>query len=268
MPVFPGTRIPLALNCSAVLAPLPLLEQPAAAAAAGFDEIEFWWPFPTPFPAREDADRLVAAVEHAGVRVGLLNFFGGDLDAGERGFACMPGRERDFESSLLSALELGSRLGVQVYNPMYGLRVPGTTAAADQERVAVANLVRAGRRVADAGATLALEPLSGVSAYPLTTAASALAVIDRVRDHGVENIGLLADFYHLSFGGEDVAGVIRGHAREFARIQIADAPGRGRPGTGSLPLRNWLEASVGAGYTGAVALEYFAADADFTWLAG
>ncbi|HEX2856602.1 MAG TPA: TIM barrel protein [Propionibacteriaceae bacterium] len=250
-----------------MLSHLPLVEQPAAAATAGFEEIELWWPFPTPLPAPEDADRLVAAVEDAGVRVGLLNFFGGDLDAGDRGFACLPGRERDFESSLLSALELGSRLGVRVYNPMYGVRVPGTPVA-DQERTAVANLVLAGRRLADAGATLALEPLSGLPSYPLTTAASALAVIDEVRDRGVENIGLLADFYHLSFGGEDVGEVIRRHAPDFARIQIADAPGRGRPGTGALPLREWIEASARAGYTGVVALEYLTGAGDFSWLTG
>ena len=30
---------------------LPLLERPAAAAAAGFDAVEFWWPFDSPVPA-------------------------------------------------------------------------------------------------------------------------------------------------------------------------------------------------------------------------
>ena len=266
MPVFPGTRLPLALNCSSVLSHLPLLQQPAAAAAAGFDEIELWWPFPTPFPSSRDTDRLVAAIEDAGVRVGLLNFFGGDLSAGARGFACMPGREHDFASSLRSAVELGARLGVKVYNPMYGVRVPGT-GSDEQERTAVANLARAGERLAEFGGTLALEPLSGMPDYPLTTAASALAVIDRVRDQGVDNIGLLADLYHLSFGGEDVSELIRAHALDFARIQIADAPGRGRPGTGTLPLREWVEASLAAGFTGVVALEYLSDGGEFSWLA-
>ncbi|MCH6472390.1 hydroxypyruvate isomerase family protein [Sinomonas terrae] len=267
MAVFPGTCLPLALNCSSVLSHLPLLRQPSAAAAAGFEEIELWWPYPDPYPSRRDMDRLVAAVEDAGVRVGLLNLFGGDLWAGERGFACIPGREQDFMASLDSALELGGRLGVKVFNPMYGLRVPGATAD-DQERTAVANLAQAAQRAGDLGATLTLEPLSALPAYPLATAASALSIIERVRDQGAANIGLLADFYHLSFGGEDMTAVIRRRAPDFARIQIADAPGRGCPGSGSLPLEEWVQAAFEAGYAGGVGLEYRTDEPDtcFSWL--
>ncbi|MDT7632049.1 MAG: hydroxypyruvate isomerase, partial [Pseudonocardiales bacterium] len=33
-------------NCSILFPDVPLLDRPAAAAAAGFDAVEFWWPFP------------------------------------------------------------------------------------------------------------------------------------------------------------------------------------------------------------------------------
>ena len=39
------------VNCSILLTELPLLERPAAAKAAGFDAVEFWWPFDTSVPA-------------------------------------------------------------------------------------------------------------------------------------------------------------------------------------------------------------------------
>ena len=33
------------VNLSILFTELPLLERPAAAKAAGFDAVEFWWPF-------------------------------------------------------------------------------------------------------------------------------------------------------------------------------------------------------------------------------
>jgi hydroxypyruvate isomerase len=35
-------------NCSMLFTELPLLRRPAAAKGAGFEAIEFWWPFATP----------------------------------------------------------------------------------------------------------------------------------------------------------------------------------------------------------------------------
>ena len=39
------------VNCSILLTELPLLERPAAAKAAGFDAVEFWWPFESSVPS-------------------------------------------------------------------------------------------------------------------------------------------------------------------------------------------------------------------------
>jgi hydroxypyruvate isomerase len=38
------------VNCSILFTELPLLERPAAARAAGFAGVEFWWPFPAAVP--------------------------------------------------------------------------------------------------------------------------------------------------------------------------------------------------------------------------
>lgn len=46
-------------NCSMLFTELLLLERPKAAKAAGFDTIEFWWPWPDqPVPGDADADAL------------------------------------------------------------------------------------------------------------------------------------------------------------------------------------------------------------------
>jgi len=84
---------------------------------------------------------------------------------------------------------------------------------------------------------------------------------------GADNVKLLADFYHLAVNGDDVPSVIEKHAHDFGHIQIADDPGRGAPGTGSLPLTDWVARCTELGYSGYVGLEYKAASAAaFDWL--
>ena len=86
------------------------------------------------------------------------------------------------------------------------------------------------------------------------------------RTSGVENIKLLADFYHLAVNGDDVESVIESHAKDFGHIQIADNPGRGAPGTGELPLGEWIARSRELGYDGYIGLEYKEpAETAFSW---
>jgi hydroxypyruvate isomerase len=97
-----------------------------------------------------------------------------------------------------------------------------------------------------------------------------LDVISRVRAAaGADNLGLLADLYHLAVNGDDVDKVIAGHAGQIAHVQIADDPGRHEPGTGKLPLDRQLADLQARGYAGWVGLEYkpSGASADsFGWL--
>jgi hydroxypyruvate isomerase len=68
-----------AVNCSILLTDLPLLERPAAAKKAGFDAVEFWWPFPDPVPPDREVDAFVDAIGDAGVQLIGLNFAAGDM---------------------------------------------------------------------------------------------------------------------------------------------------------------------------------------------
>ncbi|HEY4454853.1 MAG TPA: TIM barrel protein, partial [Pseudonocardiaceae bacterium] len=125
--------------------------------------------------------------------------------------------------------------------------------AAEQDAVAVGSLRYAAKAVADIGATVLLEPVSGVPSYPLRTAADVVTVLDRV---DVPNVGLLADLYHLAVNGDDVPAAIDAYTDRVAHVQIADAPGRGEPGSGELPIEDWLVSLAANGYSGYVAAEY------------
>jgi hydroxypyruvate isomerase len=251
------------VNASILLTDLPVLRRPAAAAAAGFTAVEFWWPFPVAVPADGDVDAFVGAISDAGVQLSGLNFFAGDMAAGERGLVSWVGRESEFADNVDVVAGIGERLGCRAFNALYGLRADGVDPAAADE-LGAANLQLAADKVAQIGGTVLLEPVSGAPAYPVKTAADALSVIERA---GADNVKLLADFYHLAVNGDDVAAVIADHAADFGHIQIADDPGRGQPGTGTLPLAEWLAAAQDGGYDGYVGLEYKdASDDPFAWL--
>jgi hydroxypyruvate isomerase len=255
------------VNCSILLTELPLLERPAAARAAGFDAVEFWWPFSASVPADAEITAFERAITDAGVQLTGLNFNAGHMPGGDRGLVSWPARSAEFRDNLDVVAGIGERLGCTAFNALYGNRIDGVSAD-EQHAVGAENLALAAASVAPIGGTVLLEPVSGAAAYPLLTAADVLAVIGRVRaEGGYDNVKLLADFYHLAVNGDDVAAVIEAHAADFGHIQIADAPGRGEPGTGELPLADWIARSRELGYAGPVGLEYKTTAADpFAWL--
>ena len=61
-----------AVNLSMLFTELPA--RPAAAREAGFDAVEFWWPFAVAVPADKDVDEFVGAIADAGVQLIGLNF--------------------------------------------------------------------------------------------------------------------------------------------------------------------------------------------------
>ena len=257
------------VNLSILFTELPLLERPAAAKEAGFDAVEFWWPWPVAVPADSDVDRFVAAMTDAGVQLVGLNFFAGDMPGGDRGLVSWPARSSEFRDNIDVTVGLGERLGCRAFNALYGNRQDDSTPE-EQDALAAENLALAARAAQRIGGTVLVEPVSGAPRYPLLTAADALQAIDRAcAAGGVTNISLLFDVYHLAVNGDDVDAAIDRAAGRIGHVQIADAPGRNEPGTGKLDIDHHLERIAATGYDGWVGLEYkpSGASADsFEWL--
>ncbi|MGV9796580.1 hydroxypyruvate isomerase family protein [Mycobacterium sp. NPDC003449] len=255
------------VNCSILLTDLPLLERPQAARDAGFDAVEFWWPFDTSTPRDSDVDAFATAIENAGVQLTGLNFAAGDMPGGDRGLLSDPAQVSAFRDSVEVAVGIAERLGTKGFNALYGNRIEGVDPKA-QDDIATENLAHAGKAADRIGAVVLIEPVSGTPAYPLKLASDAIAVMDRVQsDHGVDSLRLLADLYHLAVNGDDVAAAIDAYAPRIGHVQIADAPGRGEPGTGTLDIDGYLRQLAGHGYRGYVGLEYKATRGDtFDWL--
>ena len=259
-------HLPYIANCSIMFTELPLLERAGAAKAAGFDAVEFWWPFAGPVPPHSGIDAFARSIRDAGVRLAGLNFFAGDLAGPDCGVLSIPARSTEFRDNIDVAVGIGERLGCRAFNALYGNRTDDSTPD-EQDALAAENLALAARAVQRIGGTVLVEPVSGAPRYPLLTARDALAAIDRA---GAENIALLLDVYHLAVNGDDVDAAIDTAAGRIGHVQIADDPGRGAPGTGSLPLAELLGLLRERGYEGWVGLEYKPGDRPsaeaFDWL--
>lgn len=233
-----------AANISILFTELPLLERPAAAAAAGFAAVESWWPFATPDPETGEIDSFVDAVRQAGVELVALNLYAGDMPAGERGVICQPDRVDDFRTGVAALNGIAGRTGCRRFNALYG--------QGGDRGTALDNLRYAASEV---DGVVLLEPLTAGENgdYPLRTASDALAVID---DVAADNVKLLLDTYHLTNNGDDVVSVITNHADAIGHVQIADTPGRHQPGTGAIDFAAIFGALRQHGYDGYVGCEY------------
>ena len=215
--------LPYLANCSLLFTEEPLLRRPAAARAAGFGAVEFWWPFATPVPSDREVDAFTTAIQQAGVALVGLNFFAGDLagriaaccrSPGQRGVPRQHRRGRRHRRAARRA-----RLQRAVREPRRG-RGPG-----GQDELAAESIRLAAKAVASFGGTVLIEPVSGPKPYPLRTAADAVAVVRRARAAGAANVGFLCDLYHLASNGDDIDAAIAAYAEVVAHVQIADAPG-------------------------------------------
>ncbi|HEX3815275.1 MAG TPA: TIM barrel protein [Mycobacteriales bacterium] len=246
------------VNASILFTELPLLQRFAAAQAAGFEAVELWWPFAEAVPAANQVTALLDALESAGLSLVSLNLFAGDMASGDRGILSLPDSAADVRGNVEVVVDIARRTGCRHFNALYGQRLENVSPGV-QGDTAVANLSYAAKAVGAVGGTLLIESLTDGEngAYPLRTADDAVAVIDRVAQaDGGENLRLLLDTYHLINNGDDLSAVIERHGDRIGHVQVADSPGRGQPGTGSIDFERVFAELARHGYSGLVSCEY------------
>ena len=83
----------------------------------------------------------------------------GDWAAGERGIACLPGREEEFRASVERGIEYATALGCKRVNCLAGIP-PKDAPAGEVRRTFVANLQHAAPEFAKAGIVLVIEAIN------------------------------------------------------------------------------------------------------------
>lgn len=235
-----------AANVGFLYGELPFAERFAAARSDGFEAVESAWP--------ADPDAFARGVKAAGLRVVLLNVFAGDLEAGERGHASDPAAVRRWRGDLEAALRLAARVDCPTLNVLAGNRLPGVDEARQRDCLE-ANLTWALARAGEAGVTLVTELLNPFETpdYLVTDLGTAMRLVETFRDEGLR---LQLDTYHAGRIGLDVAAAFRAAAPVVGHLQVADTPGRGEPGTGTIDWPAFFDALADGANDLAVGLEY------------
>ena len=235
----------LAANVSMLFPQLPFLDRFAAARKAGFRYVEYQ------FPYEHDASEVARRARDAGVEVVLHNLPPGDYAKGERGIACLPGREREFREGVERGIEYARAAGCPRVNCLAGL------ASADERHraVLVGNLRHAARKLGEAGLQLMIEPINtrSVPGFFLTGSQQAVDVLNAV---GEGNAFVQYDLFHMQIMEGDLAATIERLLPRIGHMQIADVPARNEPGTGEINFDFLLRHIDALGYSGWIGAEY------------
>ncbi|WP_254275594.1 hydroxypyruvate isomerase [Halomonas sp. 3H] len=237
-----------AANLSMLFTEVEFLDRFAAAARAGFQGVEYLFPYDYP------AETLKARLDDNGLTQVLFNLPAGDWAAGERGIACHPERVEEFREGVERAIAYARVLGNTQVNCLAGIQPQGVS---DDEarQTLIENLRFAAGKLADAGILLIAEPINtrDIPGFFLNRTEQALAIFDEV---GSDNLKLQYDIYHMQIMEGDLAPTIEKHLARIAHVQIADNPGRHEPGSGEIHYPFLFAHLDRLGYRGWVGAEY------------
>ena len=250
-----------AANLHYLFSEVPFLDRFEAAARAGFKGVEFQVPYDHP-PAE-----LSARLKAHGLKMVLFDAPMGNWDAGDRGLAAIPGREKEFRDSLARVVEYGHALGCDTVHAMAGVVGPGQEYQT-AERVYVENLRHAAGFLQKHGIAAVIEPINkkmgvvsngpsyttqGMHGYFLNHTEHARRILDQV---GSENLYLHLDIYHMQMLEGHLAETIEANIGLTRHFQIAGVPGRHEPTVGEINYPYLFDLLDKLGYKGWIGCEY------------
>lgn len=237
-----------AANVSTMYPEYPLLDRIGAAAADGFAAVEVQGPYAA------SAEEFARALRVARVQLVLMNAPAGNAEAGDRGIAALPGREREFEEGIQRALDYARLTGT----PRVHVQAGRPDAALPVEEVRglfLRNLAHACDMFSPHGITVMVEPINtrDIPGYYVTHPQQAVDLIDAV---GRPNIALQLDLYHLQIMEGDLSMNTERFLPRAAHVQIAGVPQRHEPDVGEVNYPALFALLDRLGYAGWVGCEY------------
>jgi 2-dehydrotetronate isomerase len=235
-----------AANLTMMFNEVGFMDRFAAAASAGFDAVEYL------FPYAFDSGRIADALRRNGLTQALFNLPPGNWDAGERGLAALPDRQDDFHASVRTALAYAAATGVGRVHVMSGLADRADPVAHRTYRASLDYLCDAAGM---AGLDVLIEPINprDMPGYFLNDFNQAA---DLIAEIGLPNLKLQFDIYHRQIIHGDVLTGLRELMPIIGHVQIAAVPLRNEPGTGELDDARILRELDALRYDGFVGLEY------------
>jgi 2-dehydrotetronate isomerase len=217
-----------AANLSMLYNEYEFLDRFAAAAADGFTAVEYL------FPYAFDARLLAQGLQDHGLQQVLFNAPPGDWDGGERGLACLPGREAEFRTGFLKALEYAQTLNCPRIHVMAGLK-PANASPDALESTYINNISWAAQQAQALGVDVLIEPINtrDMPGFFLNYQAQAHQLIQTI---GVSNVKVQMDLYHCQIMEGDLASKILQYlpTGRVGHFQIAGVPMRHEPDLGEI----------------------------------
>jgi hydroxypyruvate isomerase len=226
---------------------LPLLERLERAKTAGFDAVEFHYPYDVP------AESVASALARLELPVVGLNTRPGDLQAGDVGLCAVPGREGEARAAIEEAIAYAAAVGAEYVHVMAGK--PGESGQAGARASFLSALDHAAGLAEAAGLILVIEPLNGrdVPGYFLRTSEQAAGIIAEL---GRGNVKILFDCYHTQISEGDLLRRFERLQPVIGHVQIAAVPSRAEPDEGEVAYERLLASFEAAGYAGFIGAEY------------
>ncbi len=240
-------RMPkFAANLTLMFNEHPFLDRFAAASDAGFEAVEFL------FPYEATPDAVAERVRRSGLAVALFNLPPGDWAAGERGVAALPHRFAELDEGLSRALDYAAATGAGRLHLMAGNAGPRDPVASEAYRRSVRHCAE---RLAARGLDLVVEPINtrdmpGYFLDDFETAASLIAEL------GLPNLKLQFDIYHRQVMHGDVTRALERMMPIVGHVQIASVPDRHEPDGGELDNGQIFAVLDRLDYRGYVGCEY------------
>lgn len=236
-----------AANLTLMFTEAPFLDRFERAAAAGFEAVEFL------FPYEHEPEAIRERLDRHGLALALFNMPPGDWAAGERGMGAIPGREDEFRRNAEIALRYA-----RVLRPGCVHAMAGITKGLDQEecrRTFIENLRWAADLFAGEDITVLTEPLNArdVPGYFVAHQLDAVELCEEIDRPGVS---VQLDVYHAQIMDGDLTRLIERMAGRFAHVQIASVPDRHEPDEGEINYAHVFGVLDRSGFDGFVGCEY------------
>lgn len=238
-----------AANLSTQFNEVPFLQRFAAAAQAGFDAVEFLFPYDYP------AEQLKTLLDDNGLKLVPFNTAPGNVAAGEWGVSAIPGREAEARADIDRALDYALALDC----PQVHIMAATVPSGADRQQYVetfIGNMRYAAERFAPHNIRLLIEALNPTT-KPHYLYASQYQTLEMVELIDRPNVFTQLDLFHAQMVDGNLSHLIRHYAGRYQHVQIAAAPSRHEPDEGEINYP-WLFSLLDeVGYEGWIGCEYF-----------
>lgn len=251
-----------AANLNWLFTDLPMLDRFEAARQAGFNAVEYM------FPYDYDINHLVDKLRSQNLIQVLFNMPPGNWETGDRGLGCLPDRVGAFRNSVQTAIDAAKALKCPAVNCLSGIPAPDSDPEL-LEQTFVENLRYAASEFAKHDIRLVIEAINtrDMPGFYLNTSSQAFDIIEKV---GSKNLSLQYDIYHMQVMEGDLANTLAANLHRIGHLQLADNPGRSEPGTGEINYPFLFRHIDKIGYKGWIGCEYKPTDdtvAGLGWMA-